>query len=190
MNFVELCQMWGGVEVGEAVLAWLCWSPWCGWEPTVFCWYPQVLSYPSSFSSEPLTCAFVWGKPLCCSSWSPAWGFVMNPIAHFSVLWTLPGQAVVFKLCCVTETWGCIQRSTSRPDLIHAITGEEKTLISSQSLPEMFVSRAASIRHEQPLFPAAALPRPAAWPDCLADGKLFFDGWLGITELNLPFKSS
>lgn len=83
---------------------------------------------------------------------------------------------MAFKPCCVTEMWGCIQGSTSRPDLIHSITGEEKTLISSQSLPEMFVSRAASIRHEQPLFPAAALPRAAAWPDCLADGKLFFDG--------------
>lgn len=65
MNFVELCQMWGGVEVGDAVLAWLCWSPWCGWEPIVFFWYPQVLSYPSSFSSELLSCAHVSGESLC-----------------------------------------------------------------------------------------------------------------------------
>lgn len=80
MNFVELCQMWGGVEVGDAVLAWLCWSPWCGWEPIVFSWYPQVLSYPSSFSSELLTCAHVFGESLC----------VAHPEAQREALWWTP----------------------------------------------------------------------------------------------------
>lgn len=32
MSFIKQCRMWGGIDVGDAGMALLWWSPWCGQE--------------------------------------------------------------------------------------------------------------------------------------------------------------